>query len=320
MLKNAKKRTKTKALTRFGVLAKARKYADRIVLMTGTPAPKGLQNLWGLAYVADLGERLGTSKHWFEQRWFMKDHMGWKLEPREGAERQITKRLSDIVFALDPRDYAELPPMVMNTVKVNLPKRVLARYREFEKTLVSEVYDVEAVSKGVLTNKLLQFSNGSMYQEDGADVWIHDEKLEALENIVDEANGAPVIVAYSFKFDLDRIRSRFKKAVVLNEDSTAVARWNRGEIELLLAHPASAGHGLNLQSGGNISVWYGLTHDLELYQQFNKRLHRPGQTKTVFNHHIIAAQTYDEDILPLLARKDATQRSVMDSLIVRLAR
>lgn len=318
MLKNAKKRTKTKGLTRFGVLAKARKHADRIVLMTGTPAPKGLHNLWGLAYIADLGERLGTSKHWFEQRWFEKDYMGWNLTPRPNAERQITDRLSDIMFSLAPEDYAELPPMVDNIIKVRLPKKVLDEYRRFEKTLVSEVYDVEAVSRGVLTNKLTQFANGSMFQEDGNHVWIHDAKLDALENIIDEANGSPVLVAYSFKFDLERIRKRFKRAVLISEDKRAVERWNRGEIELLIAHPASAGHGLNLQHGGNILVWYGCPVDLELFLQMQKRLHRSGQTKTVFNHYLIAKDTHDEDIMEVLKRKDATQKSILESVQVRL--
>jgi SNF2 family DNA or RNA helicase len=322
MFKNGKMRTAKKGITRFGVAVKARKYAKRAVLLTGTPAPKGLQNLWGVAKVADGGERLGNSKHWFLQRWFTKDYMGWNWEPRPNAETEIMDRLSDIMFSLDEKDCGDLPPRNDIEVKVTLPRKVMEEYRRFEKTLVSELYDVEAVNRGVLHMKLLQFANGSMYREDGRDVWIHDEKLEALENIIDEANGAPVLVAYTFKFDLARIRKRYKKAVVFGEGDVRKTkeRWNRGEIELLLAHPNSVGHGQNLQFGGNISVWYGLTPDLEIYQQFNKRLQRPGQTKPVFNHHIIAAGTYDEDMLPLLSSRDATQSRIIDSVRVRLSR
>lgn len=320
MFKNAVMRTAKKQLSRFGVAVKARRYAKRVVLLTGTPAPKGLINLWGLAKVADGGKRLGDSKYWFQQRWFDKDYMGWNLEPKPHAEREIMERLSDIMFAMDETDCVDLPPKFDIPVKVTLPRRVMDEYRRFEESLVSEVYNVEAVNRGVLANKLLQFANGSMYREDGRHVWIHDEKLEALENIIDEANGAPVLVAYTFRFDLERIRRVFKRAVVFGEGDVreTKARWNRGEIDLLLAHPASVGHGQNLQFGGNISVWYGLTPDLEIYQQFNKRLHRSGQTKAVFNHHIIAKGTYDEDILPLLASRDATQSRIVDSVRLRL--
>lgn len=320
MFKNGQMRTPKKALTRFGVVAKARKFTERVVLLTGTPAPKGLQNLWGLAYIADLGERLGTSKHKFELRWFEKDFMGWNMEPKPKAQAQIMDRLSDIMFSLDEKDCVDLPPLNNIPVKVDLPRRVLAAYKDFEETLYSEVYDVEAVNKGVLHGKLLQFANGSMYNEDRQDVWIHDEKLEALENIVEEANGAPTLIAYSFKFDLKRILRRYKKATVFGQGDVRKqkAAWNRGEIDMMLAHPGSIGHGQNIAKGGNISVWYGLTPDLELYQQFNKRLHRSGQTLPVFNHHIIARGTYDEKLIPLLTDRDATQSSIIESVRVHL--
>lgn len=314
MFKNGTKRTAKKGISRFGVMAKARKFAKRVVLLTGTPAPKGLRNLWGLAYVADLGERLGTSKFKFEQRWFEKDYMGWDLEPRQGAQRQITDRLKDIMFTLAPEDYAEYPRVVSADLKVSLSPRLMEEYDRFRETLVSEQFDVEAVNRGVLVGKLLQFANGSMYREDGKDVWIHDQKLEALEAIVEEADGAPVLVAYSFKFDLARIRRRYPKAVVFGQGDVVntKARWNRGEIDLMLAHPAMVGHGQNIQFGGNINVWYGLNSDLELYQQFNKRLVRPGQPKSVvINRHIIARSTYDEVLIPRLDARDATQSDIM---------
>lgn len=313
LAKNGKKRTAKKEISQFGVLCKARKFCKRIVLMTGTPAPKGLINLWGLAYLADLGERLGTSRTKFEQRWFDSDYMGWNLTPKAHAHEQITDRLSDIMFSLDDGDYPELPPLIHKETKVRLSNRILDEYDRFEKTLVSEMYDIEAVNSGVLTGKLLQFANGSMYDGAGNDVWVHDEKLEALEEIIEEANGEPVLVAYSFRFDLTRIKRRFKKAVVFGEGDVrkTKAAWNRGEIDLMLAHPQSVGHGQNIQFGGNIAVWYGLTPDLEIYQQFNKRLHRPGQTRPVTNHHIIAKYTYDEDILPILRERGATQDSII---------
>lgn len=320
MFKNANMRTPKKEITRFGVAVKARKYAKHTVLLTGTPAPKGLINLWGLAKVADGGQRLGEDKYWYEQRWFQKDYMGWNIKPRPGAEEQIMDRLSDIMFAMKEEDCVTLPPMNAVPVKVTLPRRVLDEYERFKASLVSEKYDVEAVNRGVLTGKLLQFANGSMYREDGSDVWIHDEKLEALENIIEGANGAPVLVAYSFKFDLKRIKKAFKKAVIFGQGDVrdTKLRWNRGEIDLLLAHPSSVGHGQNIQFGSNISVWYGLTPDLELYQQFNKRLHRSGQTKPVFNHHIIAKGTYDEDILPILSDRDADQARIINSVLLHI--
>lgn len=313
LAKNGKKRTKLKSLSQFGVLAKARKYAKRIVLMTGTPSPKGLRNLWGLAYIADLGERLGTSRTKFEQRWFDSDYMGWNLEPRQGAEEQIARKLKDIMFTLSPEDYPELPPMLPKKFPVTLPRKVMDEYHRFERSLVSELWDVEAVNSGVLTGKLLQAANGSIYDENGRDVWIHDEKLYALEEIIEENYGEPILVGYSYKFDLARIKRRFNKAVIFGQGDVREQKklWNAGKIDLLLAHPQSVGHGQNIQFGGNVMVWYGLTPDLELYQQFNKRLHRPGQTRRVSNYHIIARGTYDERMLPLLNERGATQDSIM---------
>lgn len=320
VFKNGRKRTATKDVSIFGAAAKARKFAKRIVLMTGTPTPKGLRNMWGLAYIADLGERLGTARTKFEERWFDKDYMGWNLTPKPHAQREITERMSDIMFTLDPELYPDLPPLLINDVRVSLPRKVIEEYHAFKKTLVSEAYDIEAVNRGVLAGKLLQFANGSMYDENGRDVWIHDKKLEALEEIIDEADGEPVLVAYNFKFDLARIRKKFKKAVVFGEGDVrkTKADWNAGKIDLLLAHPQSVGHGQNIQFGGNLLVWYGLTHDLEIYQQMNKRLHRPGQTRPVTIRHIIAKGTYDDDILPKLQDRAITQDEIMAELRLAL--
>ncbi|HDZ73521.1 MAG TPA: DEAD/DEAH box helicase [Aurantimonas coralicida] len=327
MFKNAKIRTPLKELTRFGVAAKARKFAKRVVLLTGTPAPKGLENLFGLSYIADGGDRLGNSKHLFMRTYFDKKtvKMGTLKIPKyiekPWAEAKIMDRLGDIMFSMREEDCVDLPPMIPIPMKVSLPPRILDQYKRFERTLYSEEYDVEAVNKGVLQNKLLQFANGSMYNEDREEVWIHDEKLEALEQIVEDANGMPVLCAYTFAFDIRRIRKLFPKAVVFGRGNVVEQKraWNRGEIDFMAAHPASIGHGQNIQYGGHISVWYGLTPDLELYQQFNKRLHRSGQTHTVFNHHLIATGTYDEKMLPLLTRRDATQDRIIEAVRVNLA-
>lgn len=316
IFKNGKRRTQKNDVSIFGAAAKARKFVKRVVLMTGTPTPKGLRNMWGLGYIADLGERLGTARTSFEKRWFDKDYMGWNMEPKAHAHDEITRKMSDIMFSLDPELYPDLPPVFHKEVRVTLPRKVMAEYQRFRETLVSEAYDVEAVSKGTLAGKLLQFANGSLYQEDGNDVWVHDKKLDALEDIIEEADGDPVLVAYNFKFDLTRIRKRFKKAVVFSEGDVRKnkADWNAGRIPLMLAHPQSVGHGQNIQFGGHIMVWYGSTFDLEIHQQMNKRLWRPGQKRPVTIHHIIAKGTYDEDILPRLQERAATQDKIMAAL------
>lgn len=320
IFKNGTRRTKLKKLSRFGVMAKARKYAKRIVLMTGTPAPKGLRNLWGLAYIADGGERLGTSKTKFEQEFFDQGYMKWDLKPRRGAKKEIQDLLSDIMFSLAPEDYPPTPGATVIPRYVDLPRKVMQEYKQFQRELVSQVYEVEAVNAGVLQNKLLQFANGSMYNEDGRDVWIHDRKIEMLEEIVEEADGDPVLIGYSFKFDLARIKKSFPKAKIFGTGDVRrmKAEWNAGEIPIMIAHPQSVGHGQNIQHGANIMVWYGLTSDLEIYQQFNKRLDRPGQTRKVANYHILARGTEDEKLWELLKNRAIEQDDITRAFIKRL--
>lgn len=330
-LKSGKKRTKGgkntgKRLSEFGALAKARHLAKYVVELTGTPSPNGLIDLWGQAYILDLGERLGGTRTAFLRRWFDSDYMGWTYEPKHYAQKQIMARLSDVMFGLRAEDHIDLPPVQPNVIKVNLPKKVMKEYRSFEESMVSEVYDVEAVSSGVLTNKLLQFANGSLYRdiEDSYPrkrevIEVHDAKLAGLESVVAEAAGAPILCAYSFKFDLKRILKKYPKAHVLGQDKEWKKKWDQGKIELLLAHPASMGHGLNLQFGGHIACWYGLTWSLELYEQFNARLPRPGQTHPFVQiHHIIAAGTADEDVLEAMRTKGATQKSITNAVRRRI--
>lgn len=321
MLKNGKKRTKLKKLTRFGALAQARSKTSAIIELTGTPAPNGLQNLWGLVYIIDRGERLGESQKRFMDRYFDVNQFSYKITERKHAKKEITEAVKDIMFSLNPADYTELPAIVPLEVKVKLPPKIMEEYRRLERTLISQEYDVEAVNNAVLANKLLQLASGSMYQEDGNDIFVHDCKLHALESIVEELDGTPLLVAYSYRFDLKRIRAKFPKAVVLNEvpDVMQTMRdWNAGKIQMLLAAPLSAAHGLNMQYGSNQACWYGLNSDLELYQQFNMRLARPGSKSShVFLHHIIAEGTHDEDILPVLTNKDALQQDVLDATRIR---
>lgn len=330
-LKAGRRRTKGgkktgRRLSEFGSLARARKLVSRVVELSGTPAPGGLHNLWAQAYLLDLGERLGTSRTAFEKRWFDSDYMGWSLTPKPNAEDEILGRLKDVMFSLDSKDYLDLPPVVANPVYVQLPSKIMEEYRRFERTLVSETYDVEAVSRGALTNKLLQFANGSMYRNLEGEgpkrrevVEVHDRKIAALESVVEEANGEPILLAYSFRFDLERIKKKYPKAVLFEEDSDFVKNWNKGRIRLGVAHPASVGHGLNLQFGGHHACWYGLPWSLELYKQFNARLPRPGQRHDrVFIHHIMARGTADETVFERLSAHAATQDSINRAVVVRV--
>lgn len=302
-------------LSEFGSLVKVRHHIKRVVELSGTPSPNGEIDLWGPIYMIDRGVRLGQTKTAFKRRWFDENPYTYEIKARPGAIKDITDRIKDVMFSLD-EDTLDLPPVMFNNIMVKLEPEHLRQYRQFEADLVSEAYDVEAVSKGVLSNKLLQFANGSMYrQKDRASpretVHIHDKKLEALESIIEEEGNNPILVAYSFKFDLDRIRKRFKHAVVFDEEPDFVKKWNAGKIKLGLAHPASIGHGLNLQYGGHIAVWYGLTWSLELYLQFNKRLPRPGQkSKFVTIHHILAQGTNDQRQLTSLGTKGITQDQI----------
>lgn len=299
--------------TRFGALCRVLKHIEYMVGLTGTPSPNGLLDLWAPTYLLDQGERLGATFTAFRDRWFRSDRMGYTWTPHEHSPGEIMGRLSDIMVAMRTEDYAELPDVSYNSIRAPLPDKAMAEYRKFERTLVSQMYDVSAHTQGVLVNKLLQFASGSMYREDETIVPVHDVKLRALENLVEEAGGAPLLVAYNFRFDLERILKKFPQAVFLGDDSSAIKRWNEGKIRMLIGHPASMGAGLNLQHGGHIAVWYGLSFNLEHYLQFNGRLYRPGQKNKVIIHHIVAPGTADERVLAALQAKGATQDSVMDA-------
>lgn len=348
-LKSGRKRSKPRpradgtmphrSLTEFGILRRMRFKFKRVVELSGTPSPNGLIDLWGPVFIIDLGERLGKSMTAYKERWFRQSHWahGSTVEPLPHAEREITSRLRDVFYSLREEDYLKLPPLNIVDHKVKLTRKEMDKYRAFERDAAIRVRNgagdeeiIEAVNAGVLTGKLLQFANGSMYLGDKFDeetdrklpresVKIHGHKLDVLESIMVEAAGKPVMVAYSFQFDKAAILKRFPHARVYGENRNDMRDWNAGKIPMLVIHPASAGHGLNFQHGSNISVWYGLTWSLELYRQFMKRLHRSGQKEDkVFLHRILAEGTADMDVVRALSARGATQDSITDAVRVRL--
>lgn len=311
--RKVKKRTKGGNLTRFGVMTTALPQIERVYQLTGTPRPNGWEDMWGQIYLLDHGASLGRTKTAFLREFF--DHNKYTHENtlKEGADKRIMERISHLVVSLPPDQLVPEPVYIPR--KVILPPKVMEEYRRFEKTLVSLEYDVEAASSGVLANKLLQFGNGSMYREDGTCIQVHDEKLKMLDSLVEESQGENLLVFYGFKFDLDAIRKRYPEAVVLSETPGAVQDWNAGKIKMLLAHPASCAHGLNMQFGGHIAIWYGLTWSLELWLQANARLPRPGQKEIVAIYMIIAQGTYDERAVEVLTEKEAGQQQMIDSVV-----
>lgn len=305
---------------RFRALRKVRPLCKRIVGLTGTPAPNGLIDLWPQIYLLDRGQRLGKTVTGYREQYFTpKERNGpivYKWGLKSGAEDAIYKRISDICVSMKSEDWLSLPERINNTVKVKLSPEAEKRYKQLEKDLLLPFRggDVVADTAAVLSNKLLQLANGAVYDENGKTRIIHDAKLDALEDCIEAANGKPVLVFYSYRHDLERIKARFNKARELDD----IKAWNAGEIEILLAHPASCGHGLNLQAGGNIVIWFGLTWSLEQYQQANARLHRQGQRNAVIIHHIVTAGTVDEDVMAALERKASGQDALLDAVKARI--
>jgi hypothetical protein len=324
-MRTQSKDPKKRNLTRFGALAQIRQRVEYMVLMSGTPAPNGLIDLGGQAYILDQGERLGENVTAFRERYFDSDYMGWKYTPKPDAQDKIMDKLSDLMVTLRSEDYLELPKFIVNDRLVRLPRRIMDEYEEFEEELVSEAYDVEAVSSGVLAGKLLQFANGSMYQETNKVtrhrpvVPIHDYKLWELESVLEEAAGESVLVAYSFQFDRDRILKRWPKMRLIAEEKNGIKDWNAGKIQHALVHPANIGHGTNIQHGGHIICWYGVPWSLELYQQLNARLWRSGQSAlTVICHRILCRGTLDMTVADTLEQKDATQDAITNRVRKRM--
>ena len=308
---------------RFKELRKVIRNFKRVVGLTGTPAPNGLIDLWAQIYLLDQGERLGKTLTAYRNTYFDPDARNgaivYSYRPKKGSDAIIQSKLSDIVISMKTEDYLQLPDVVYIDVPIALDSAMQKQYDEFERDQVLSLDDtVNAANAAALTNKLLQFANGAIYNEERNVIHLHDEKIEAIKDIVESEEGN-VLIAYAYEHDLTRLQEALKvyKPQTINSPS-AIERWNNGEIKVLLAHPASAGHGLNLQQGGSLVVWFGLTWSLELYQQFNKRLHRQGQKCAVRIMHLVTKGTMDERVCMVLEGKDATQNSLIEALKARM--
>ncbi|MDW0113647.1 DEAD/DEAH box helicase [Sporosarcina saromensis] len=303
---------------RFKSLMKVRPNIKRIVGLTGTPSSNGLMDLWAEYRLLDMGERLGKFIGRFRESYFEPDkrnqHMIFSYKPKPGAEESIYEKISDITISMKGTDYLKLPDLIMNEVPVSLNMKEKETLDVMKRDLITTIKgeDITASNAAALSNKLLQMANGAVYDDNGSVTQIHDRKLEKLEDIIEAANGKPVLIAYWFKHDLLRIQKRFKVEVLTSSDS--IKKWNGGKIQIAAIHPASAGHGLNLQAGGSTLVWFGLTWSLELYQQTNARLYRQGQTDTVIIHHLIAKDTMDERVMDALNKKNNTQSALIDAV------
>ena len=314
---------KSNKAERFKAMKKVRPMVTRIVGLTGTPAPNTLLDLWPQMYLMDMGQRLGRFIGGFRDRFFLPDKRNreiiYSYKPREGAEDAIYALISDICISMKAADYLDMPERIDNRIEVSMSPKERKLYDDFQKDMVLSIGDEEldAVNAAALSNKLLQMANGAVYGEDKRVIPIHDRKLDALEDLVEAANGKPLLVAYWYKHDLQRIKARFKNARCI-DTAKDIDDWNAGKIPLALIHPASAGHGLNLQDGGCTIVWFGLTWSLELYQQLNARLWRQGQKHTVVIHHIVTKGTHDEDVMRALENKDTRQSALIEAVRARI--
>lgn len=300
---------------------------DRFIELTGTPSPNGLQDLWGQAWFLDRGQRLGRTWEAFVQRWFRSipgDNGFARIEPMPFAQEQIEDRMRDLCLSLDARDWFDIRQPIENVIRVELPKRARALYEDMEREMFMRLdgHEIEAFSAAAKTIKCLQIANGAAYTDEAGN-WseVHDAKLQALEDVIEEAAGMPVLVAYHFKSDLARLLRAFPKGRHLDQDPQTIRDWNAGKIPILFAHPASAGHGLNLQDGGNILVMFGHWWDLEQYQQIVERIGptrqaQAGHDRPVFIHHIVAADTIDEIVM---VRRES-KREVQDLLLEAMKR
>lgn len=313
---------------RFKALMKARPKVKRIVGLTGTPSSNGLMDLYAEFRLLDMGERLGRFIGQYRLQYFSPDKRNgmvvYSYKPLPGAEDAIYEKISDITISMRATDHLNMPELICSEYAVTLSAEEKEKYTELKKELVLELPDGEitAANSASLSNKLSQMANGAIYDDNGEVISIHDRKLDALEDIIEAANGKPILVAYWFKHDLQRIQERLKKLHIPHstmDKPDSISRWNKREIPVALIHPASAGHGLNLQSGGSCLVWFGLTWSLELYQQTNARLWRQGQkSATVVIQHIITKGTVDERMMKALQEKDETQSALLDAVKAEL--
>nr|DAY56198.1 MAG TPA: Chromatin remodeling complex ATPase [Caudoviricetes sp.] len=306
---------------RFRALKKVRPLFDRVLELTGTPTSNGLMDLWAQIYLLDGGKRLGRTITQYRQRYFTPDKTNgfvvYSYRPKPGAEEAIQDAIKDIVVSMSAADWLELPERMDNIIPVELGAKERALYQELEREMVLEMPDgdIQAGSAAVLSNKLLQLANGAIYDDERNVIPVHDKKLEALKELAEPGN--PLLVFYTYQHDRERIQAMFPEARVM-QGAQDVEDWNAGKISMLLAHPASAGYGLNLQAGGNTVVWFGLTWSLEQYQQANARLYRQGQKRTVVIHHLVAKGTMDEQVMQALQHKAIGQQALLDAVKARL--
>lgn len=307
---------------RFKAILKARPYVKRIIGLTGTPSPNGLHELWAQFRILDCGKRLGRFITHYRNAYFVPDKRSaeriFSYKPAPGAEEMIYDRISDMTISMKSCDHLKMPECIYNEVPVHLSQKEWEIYSRFHLEMVAKIKgkEIDAANAAVLSGKLLQMANGAIYDEEKNVLPVHEQKLNALEDLIEGANGKPVLVAYWFQHDADRIKERF--AVREIKTSKDIADWNEGRIPIALIHPASAGHGLNIQYGGSTMIWYSLTWSLELYQQCCARLYRQGQKNTVAIHHLVAKGTIDEDVMKALKRKEKTQDALIAAVKANL--
>ena len=307
---------------RFKAFMKVRPKVKRIVGLTGTPSSNGLMDLFAEFKILDMGERLGRFIGQYRNTYFSPDKRNgqviYSYKPLPFAEKEIYNKISDITISMKAKDYLKMPELIVNNIEVEMSCKELKLYNKLKSDMVLSINgkELDAPNAAALSNKLLQMANGAVYDDNKAVVEIHDKKLDALEDLIEAANGKPVLVAYCYKHDKERIMQRFQAEEI--NTSADIDKWNKGEMPVALIHPASAGHGLNLQQGGSTIVWFGLTWSLELYQQLNARLYRQGQKETVVIHHIITKDTIDENVIKALEKKDLSQNSLIEAVKWRL--
>jgi len=308
---------------RFKCLLMVRNCIKRIVGLTATPTSNGLLDLWAEYRILDKGERLGKYITNYRDTYFLPDKRNaqviFSYKPREFAETCIYNKISDITISMKAKDYLNMPDIFFNDVVVEMSDSEKVVYDTLKKEMVANIEDeeIDAFNAATLCGKLAQLSNGAIYKEDKTYIEFQDKKLDALEDLIEAQNGKPTLVAYWFKHDLERIKARFPSArTIKNEED--IKAWNSGAIEIGLIHPASCGHGINLQYGGSTLIWFGLTWSLELYEQTNARLYRQGQKDVVVIHHIITKNTIDEDILKSLTKKEQTQTALINAVKAEL--
>lgn len=301
---------------RFKALRKVANLSEYFVELTGTPSPNGLLDLWAQVYLLDTGQRLGRSMTAYKSAYFDADYMGYSFAPKSDAKAKIEQKLKDLVSVRTAKDHIDLPERIDIISKVQLSPSLMKQYKTLEKEflLSIEQTDIEALSAAALANKCLQFCNGAIYDENKNPIQLHDAKLDALSDMLESHQNENVLIAYNFKSDLARLKARFPDAVELDKDPKTIERWNEGKIKMLLAHPASAGHGLNIQKGGALCVWFGLNWSLGLYQQFNARLHRQGQKQTVRIVHLVVDGCIDEKVMLAIKAKAKTQSDLITAL------